>query len=432
MSEKLILKGRSALAGLLATVAVLFMVSAGCGTKGYDAPSRPVSATAQTANALVEAATLQQWASQGLVNSQDPNTLDKVVVLEVTTPAAYATAHIPGALLLDSTNNVDLTQTRLEGVAAISTQVPDGTTMDNIIQRSGIDNRTTIVFSVSKGGNFLNMTRAYFTFRYWGFPKERLKVVNGGDNAWEDAGLTLATDATTVAPSTYSVRNTGLKASLRLAIGDMIKAVDDLNKGTVTASDLAIIDARGGTITANVANAIVDDYNRYADFPGGVTTKTRMFPAAADLVTRLEAKGITAARSNNIVYCASGMRASVIFFVLDGVTAWPAKLYDGSWNQWSAYVYNSTTPANNLPTGSIWRVDAVTPGTTALRTTGTITPAAMALDPVSHALFSAVTDPRADQILLQDSQYVTTGATSGTGTSTGTSGGSGTGSAGGC
>ena len=35
---------------------------------------------------------------------------------------------------------------------------------------------------------------AYWTFRYWGFPRERVKMLNGGDDAWEVAGRPL-TDA---------------------------------------------------------------------------------------------------------------------------------------------------------------------------------------------------------------------------------------------
>jgi len=415
MSEKTKVASRWLWAGLLTMLSVAVLALYGCGTKGYDTPTQPVSVTKQTATALIDAATLKTWADSGFIN-QNSAPVDKVVVLEVTTPAAYATAHIPGSLLLDSTNNVDLTQTRLEGVAPISTMVPTGSVMDDIIKRSGIDSRTTVVFSVSKGGSFLNTARAYFTFRYWGFPKDRLKVLNGGDNAWEDAGNTLTTDATTVTRSSYSVRTTGLNSALRASVGDMIKVVDDINKATLSTANVSIVDLRGGSPTTFVANAIVDDFNRYADFPGGVNTKTKVFPAATDLVTRLNAQGITDARTMNYVYCASGMRASTLFLVLDGVVGWPVTLYDGSWNQWSAYV-----TANNV--SATWRVDVVTPTTSLGRTTGTITAGSLTLDPVSNALFTSVTDPRANQIKVEDTQYISTGTTgsSSTGGNTGSS-----------
>ncbi|GFO61914.1 hypothetical protein GMST_42390 [Geomonas silvestris] len=417
MSERTKVASRWLLGGLLTVLTVAVLALYGCGTKGYDTPTQPVSVTRQTPTALVDAATLKTWTDSGFIN-QNSSPVDKVVVLEVTTPAAYATAHIPGSLLLDSSNNVDLTMTRLEGIAPIGTMVPTGAVMDEIIQRSGIDSRTTVVFSVSKGGSFLNTARAYFTFRYWGFPKDRLKVLNGGDNAWEDAGNTLTAAATTVTRSSYSVRTTGLNSALRAPIGDMIKLVDDINLGAVSTTNVSIVDLRGGTITANIANAIVDDFNRYADFPGGVNTKTKMFPASSDLVTRLNAKGLTNARSMNYVYCASGMRASTLFLVLDGVLGWPVTLYDGSWGQWSAYV-----GANNVAT--IWKVDVVTPNTTFPRTTGTITAGTLALDPVSNALFSSVTDPRANQIKVEDTQYISTGTTSGGSTSGGSGSSSG-------
>jgi len=207
----------------------------------------------------------------------------------------------------------------------------------------------------------------------------------------------------------------------------MIKVVDDINKATLTTANVSLVDLRGGSPTTYIANAIVDDFNRYADFPGGVTTKTKVFPASTDLVTRLNAQGITQARSMNYVYCASGMRASTLFLVLDGVVGWPVSLYDGSWNQWSAYM-----TANNV--SATWKVDVVTPTTALPRTTGTLsaTPTTgFALDPVSNALFSSVTDPRANQIKVEDTQYISTGTTSG-GSTSGGSGSSSGNSGGGC
>ena len=111
----------------------------------------------------------------GLINNNSANTAvnkQKLVILSVTDATNYLAGHIPGAQLLNS--GTEINQTRLEGVAQIGTQTIGGTIIDPIIKRSGIDANTTIVFAVNKGGSFLNAARAYYTFRYWGFPKERL------------------------------------------------------------------------------------------------------------------------------------------------------------------------------------------------------------------------------------------------------------------
>ena len=57
---------------------------------------------------------------------------------------------------------------------------------------------------------------AYWTFRYWGFPRERVKMLNGGDDAWEVAGRPLTEAALVPTASTFSVTsNRVLKDTLR-------------------------------------------------------------------------------------------------------------------------------------------------------------------------------------------------------------------------
>jgi hypothetical protein len=106
------------------------------------------------------------------------------------------------------------------------------------------------------------------------------------------------------------------------------------------------------------------------------------------------------------VYCASGLRAAAPFFVLDGILGWNVSMYDGSWNQWSSYA--STATANKVARLAdrrqhgghhhqphLWRHP----------TAGT----SVVLDPVSNAMYSAVTDRRANQILNEDKAYFTGG-----------------------
>ena len=232
MSKEVMKRSRALYFAMLGMLAVLSLGIWGCGTSGYDDPQATVTTT-KTATAAIDAATLNQWIVEGKVNSADPSSRDKVVILSVSKAADYATAHIPGAQLMNSDS--ELTMTRMEGVAPIGTMVLDGATMDAIIKRSGIDSNTTIVFTVNKGGSYLNQSRAYFTFRYWGFPKERLKVLNGGDDAWETAGHTLTTEVPTVTASSFSVRNNGsFKPELRYSIGQMIALVDARNSSPAT------------------------------------------------------------------------------------------------------------------------------------------------------------------------------------------------------
>ena len=169
-------KGRIRLAGLGGVVALTLFAIWGCCKS--DAPvSAPVAT--RTSTALIDAAKLKSWVDAGLVNSKSG---EKVVILTITAAKDfYERGHIPGAIYVDP---AEIVQTRIEAVAASSTMVADGSKMDALVQRCGIDKNTTIVFTASSFDHVYNATRGYVTFRYWGFPKERLKVLDGGDSGW--------------------------------------------------------------------------------------------------------------------------------------------------------------------------------------------------------------------------------------------------------
>lgn len=420
MIQRLLMTRRSMLFSLVGLLLTTMLAISGCGGGGssYDDPAASITTT-KTASALIEPATLKQWMDEGKVNNADPTSLDRVVVVTVATAAQYATQHIPGAQLLNSAT--ELLMTRLEGVGSITTMVLDGPSIDNLVKRFGINKNTTIVFVASNNQNALNATRAYFTFRYWGFPKERLKVLNGGENGWANAATAnswtasyaLTTVAPTIAPSTFSVKNlyngNTNNFSLRTSIGEMLSTVDKINNGSLSAgpTGASILDVRGGNPTVYIQNSGIDDFNQYVMSGAG---NASTYKATNDIIARLATFGVTSAKSMNYIYCASGVRAASPFFVLDGILGWPVTMYDGSWNQWSSY---ASTAATNL-VAAPWRTDVVTTSTAINRTVGAIaTPGtSIVLDPVANAMYTSITDPRANQILNEDTAYFTSGSTS--------------------
>lgn len=207
------------LALFLSLLAVPLLINS-CGTDTYDSPK-----TSQTSSTLISPETLKAWIDSGIVNSTG---YDRVVVLDVTSLATYSVGHIPGAQFLNSN---DLYQIRQEGPATDVNMVLEGAKMDALVQKYGIDNNTTIVFTsgaASPGASsVLSATRAYWTFRYWGFPKEKLKLLDGINFAW-DAVYDLTPGAPpTPTPSTYSVRNNvQLRSDLRASLSDMITVAE--------------------------------------------------------------------------------------------------------------------------------------------------------------------------------------------------------------
>jgi 3-mercaptopyruvate sulfurtransferase SseA len=409
MLRALLVTQRKALLGLIGLLASVTLGVWGCADHptSYEDPAAGI-VTTRTPTGLIEAATLMQWMDEGRVNSTDPGTRDRVVVVEVATTATYAANHIPGAVLLNS--STELMMTRLDGLAPIGNEIPDGPAMDAVIQRCGIDGHTTIVFAVSTGQNYLNATRAYFNFRYWGFPKERLKILQGGDAGWTAAGYELTTEARAVAVSGFSVRDlyTGSLASFgaRIAMGQMVDLVDRINAGTLSATaatGVAILDTRGGIVVdvgPYVRNAVLDDYAQYY-----VSGASSTFKPTDELVARLASLGVTAEKSMTYIYCASGVRASSVYFILDGILGWPATVYDGSSGQWLTYTTANAVSAN-------WRVDANSPGTALSRSVGTPTGTLTGLDPVANATYTTLLDRRANQILIEDQTYFSSGGSS--------------------
>ena len=209
------------LALLMSLLAVPLLINS-CSTTNYDTPI-----TSQTSATLIEPATLKSWIDSGIVNGTG---YDKVIVLDVVSSlATYTAGHIPGAQFL---NQNDIYQIRQEGPATDVNMVIDGTRMDALIQKYGIDKNTTIVFSGGgtaspNAGAVLQVTRAFWTFRYWGFPKEKLKMLDGMDFAWKAAYGLASGNPPTPTPSAYSVKNNAqLRTDLRASLSDMINVAE--------------------------------------------------------------------------------------------------------------------------------------------------------------------------------------------------------------
>lgn len=425
MTQQVWKKGRIMLAGLFG-IAMLTLVGLwGCGTSGYDQPSAPAAAATRTDTALVNAATVKGWLDAGLVNK--PGNTERVVILEVSTTTNYAAGHIPGAINVNLTG--ELMATRIEGPAEFGQMVATGAQMDELIQRCGIDENTTIVFTTSEAemnsNTLWNMARGYTTFRYWGFPKERLKVLDGGNKAWKSATLPMSTIVPTITRSTYSVtpRNINrVQTNVRASLSDMIAAV--------RAGNALFIDGRSDGVPASTTDLLetgnvvfegaVLGGNGYA-YGNVVDATTKTFKSADVIKAELAAKGIDLTKSTIYTLCRAGNIASVLFFVFDGYLyndgskniVW----YDGSWGQWGLMSDNAAK-GGKLPAGSAWATDSLTtPITYNADVPRPVVDITYRLKPVSHA------DTTANQIEDADKAYLSPITTSTGGSASGGGGG---------
>ena len=438
-------KGRILLTSMIGVLALTMLTLWGCGGGGgssYDNPSLsgPAPVATKTATPLVEASDVKAWLDAGLVNKAPGS--ERVVILEVTgNTANYTAGHIPGAISVSLTS--ELTANRVEGPAEFSQMVATGAQMDTLIKRCGIDENTTIVFTTSEAEMnstssttgaittpLWNMTRPYTTFRYWGFPKERLKVLNGGNKAWVAAAYPMTTVAPTITASTYNVTplNTNrVKANLRASLSDMIAAVK--------AGTGLIIDGRSDGVPGGTTDLV--EGTKYVVFEGQMNggkgynyvnlldPTTRKFKDPAVVAADMTAKGLDLTKNTIYTMCRAGNIASALFFYFDGYLyndgskniVW----YDGSWGQWGLMSTVATAKDGVLPAGSAWATD--TDGLTLTRTYDadlgrSVVDITYRLDStVSHATATA------NQIEDTDKAYLSPVTTSGGGTVGGGGGG---------
>ena len=412
--------------GLLFLIAVPLSFNS-CASK-YDEPPASLSP-----DVLIEPSTLAAWIDAGYVNNSGYN---KVVIIEVNTVTSgvsgYNTSHIRGAVVLDRT---ELLATRVEGLAPAVTMVCNGTKMDQIIKSFGIDQNTTIVFTTSDvtsgGGSILFASRGYFTFRYWGFPKEKLKMLNGYNKAFTAEYPTYMTgDIPAIAPSTYSVKNNpGLRPDLRASLGEMIQAV---GAPTTQIVDVRTLNAYNGAKKSTSGLFITAAPKDYAVFEGHITgavnmplttsnvlvdsTNNNKFKTATDLNTLLTGAPYSLLSSKRTyVYCTFGFIGSELFVVLDAILNWPVEFYDGSWSQWGLYD-DSVANGGKLPSGSAWKTIGLSTSTfyndtvLAPETIADFT-AAAGYDADFVATYSSdTTSPATNQIENEDAAYITTGS----------------------
>lgn len=429
---------------LIASVVSVALAASSCGgsagTTGYTDPF----GTTKTTSAIIDAATLAQWADEGRI-AAPLGTAGRVVVLSISSVATFTSTkqHIPDSYNLDFPN--ELTMTREEGLGPATVMVLSGPRMDGLVQKLGIDGGTTVVLTAPRGSSdsdYYQLSVAYFTFRYWGFSRERVKILNGGDDAWDVAGRPL-TDAILVpTPSTWSVTaNKAVKDTLRASVGEMLSFVDSVNRDRGVLNTWQMLDVRGFATTPYLANVYRGNggYQFITDRVNGEATRNRLYPDAATLTARLASSPVLdgagsvflSAGKKMLVMCGSSTSASPTFVLFDAVLGVPegdVTMYDGSSSQWNQYSLARIQAAGaSASQAAAWAFDAMTPGTSTPRVVGTMPAAVPGENPFVPGNFVyAPTQGEVNQIESADKAYMTK---SGGGS---TPGGGGGGSTGGC
>lgn len=334
---------------------------------------------------VVGPAKLKEWQDAGIVNMDETGDTERVVILRTGDTDAYEDGHVPGAIPWAAT-----AAKRMEGLAAVAPMVPNGATMDNILQRAGVGPKTSVVISSPIP---LRAARAYWNLRYWGFPRERVKVLDGGYGSYkEEFGLTSGAEPTH--PTTaFSVReNEELNKMHRLGMAQMIQRVDLKHEGE---REDVFLDNRPDP-GAKISTAVIDDPANYIEGPK--YSSAAPWKSADEIADHIWGKDGIEEGDSIVTYCGSGYRAAMGYFVLDGILEYDnVAVYDGSFSkQWANYDGNAEPVVPN----DHWRVDIKD------RTDGPTGESGLEFDADLNDQLTDLTSPDANQITAADLGYM--------------------------
>ncbi|PTW59817.1 thiosulfate/3-mercaptopyruvate sulfurtransferase [Breoghania corrubedonensis] len=250
------------------------------------------------------------------------------VIIDTRNPESYAAGHIPGAVDMHDIFTY-LATSSADGIAELRHKFAEE------FGAAGLSGEeTAVIYEQSMATGFGQSCRGYFLLQYLGYPK--VKVLHGGYQAWEAAGLPISTDAVTPVPKTFPVSEAG--AELMLDVSDMMAAIgtDDIVKLDVRDIDEWI---------AESSSPYGKDFcPRKGRIPGAkwIEWYRMMKPTASgpmiknknEILAECATVGITP-DTPVYLYCFKGARASNTYLALKEAGVKDVKIYFGSWNEWS-------------------------------------------------------------------------------------------------
>lgn len=236
----------------------------------------------------------------------------------------YTAGHLPGAVYLSLDD--DLAAPVLEHGGRHP--LPDMERFAQTLGASGIGNSTHVVaYDDPAEGGGMFAARLWWLLRYAGL--ERVQVLDGGLSAWTEAGFSLTQELSSHPAETFS-------PSLR---PEMITEMTDV-RSKVGDPNVLLLDARA----PERYRGEVEPLDKEAGHIPGALNKPYtgnlergMFKAPGALRERFaEAQNA----EQVIAYCGSGVSAAHNLLALEEAGIRNAKLYVGSWSDWSSYEAN--------------------------------------------------------------------------------------------
>jgi thiosulfate/3-mercaptopyruvate sulfurtransferase len=245
--------------------------------------------------------------AQDMISAAEAKKLvdNKNTVIVSTRPAEdYAKVHIKNAVHINVDDLASTTDPKgvLKSVAELA----------KLLGAKGIDPAKKII--IYDTGSNKSAGRLYWILKYLGFAD--VKVLNGHINGWRAARGPVTNAASPINAVTFT-------PNVNAKIFADIKYV----KSKLNAA--AIVDVRDNTEIAEgiIPGAIHFEYKNVINEDGTLKSKE-------ELEKLFNAAGITK-NKEVILYCATSVRAGIVFLALTNVLEYPnVKVYDGAYNEW--------------------------------------------------------------------------------------------------
>jgi len=243
-------------------------------------------------------------------------------------PLLYSTGHVPGAVEVDWTRDLN---------DQIRRDYLDRKGFEELMGRIGVTPETTVVFYGDKN----NWWAAYAFWVFELFGHERVKIMDGGRLKWKNEDRELSREVPSVAPTEYRAPERD---------DETIRAFRDQVLAHVGA-ERALIDVRSPEEFSG-ERLHMPDYPNEGALRGGHIPGAVNIPWArainqqdgtlhdADTLRRIyEGEAGLSEEDDVVVYCRIGERSSHTWFVLTYLLGYPrVRNYDGSWTEWGNLV----------------------------------------------------------------------------------------------
>ena len=244
----------------------------------------------------------------------------KLAILAVGDRPAYDRAHIPGAAFLRS-------QDLSSRLSPLTLELPPIAELVDTFSALGVGSDSRIVVYAGGGGRLIQATRVYLTLDSMGLGAQT-SILDGGFDAWQSEGRPTSAESPAVkrgsltpcAQSDVIVDSAYVSSNLRHRGVDIVDArASEFYTGQSTAN---------GKRTGHIPGAANLPFTTFVDDHG------KLLPAAT-LRQMFHGAGIQPG-DRVVSYCHIGLQATMVYFTARYL-GYDARLYDGSWEDWSAH-----------------------------------------------------------------------------------------------